>query len=176
MTRNIGTPPVELNPFSHPDQAVTLTGGLSHGHPVVMDPQVQRTPGVIDNHLDRRDPRRMLPCVGQRLLDDPIGRKVNPRREIPWRATHLEGDRKTIGPGIVHELFDRRQPRLRDAQGGLVLVPEHRDEPPHFSQRVGPGAANRLQRAADIIFVIGDKLGRTGLDHDYAHCVGHHVV
>ena len=135
--------------LAHADQPATRLAGMAQRparHPtrpaVVDDLDLERVGEVADRH---RGPRvgRVLQRVGQRLLNDPVGRQLDPRVERPRcrrspaarladlspgpaRGAHPAGPGRASGPG-------RRRPAGSDAR--------HRWRHPLDRERGSPASA-----------------------------------
>ena len=76
----------------------------------------------------------MAADVGQRLLDDPVRREVEPCGKCPVAALDREVDLEARSASSVHELGERLQPWLRREIGLRLRLPEHADQPAHLRE------------------------------------------
>ncbi len=137
---------------------------------------------------------RMLDHVGDRLLDHPVRRQVQPggKRRALASDVQVHPDAGLGGPGDqaaqVPQAGGGHQPgspragrpspvaRRAGSCGGRI-GPEHAEQRPHLAQRAAADLLDRRQRAGRLLGLRGDHIvGDTGLHRDQAHRVRHHVV
>jgi hypothetical protein len=108
--------------------------------PVVADAQSQAVVGVVQLHIDG-GAWRVPTGVGESLLDDPVGGKLDTGVECGRRAVKDEaGSRPGRVPRSVDEVVQLAQSRLRVPVRGFDpgVLAQHAEQPPHLGQR-GPG-------------------------------------
>src|SRR5439155_1270048 len=85
---------IERDPLAHPDQAVaTAATARRRSRAVVDDLELERIFAVMDVHARARLPG-VLERVRQSLLHDPVGRQLDPERELAPVALDRELDGK----------------------------------------------------------------------------------
>jgi hypothetical protein len=120
----------------------------------------------------------VLDGVGERLLDDPVGRQVDPGRQRLLGALDHQLDPEPGPPDLLDQRRHLGQAGLGGEAGGLVAVaPQHPEQPAHLDQGLAPGGRDRLEGAGRP-----GRFGRhrhragLGLHHHHADVVGDHVV
>ena len=83
---------VHRDPLAHSDEPIPGARIISSAYAVVGDLELEVIGSVAEKDSGPR--RAGVPQrIGQRLLHDPIGRQVHPRRQLPWFAFHGDLDR-----------------------------------------------------------------------------------
>jgi hypothetical protein len=101
---------------------------------VVLHRQVQAVIAVADRHAGRRGPR-VPQGVGQRLLDDPVGRQLHGRGQRARRPGDRQPDLHPGGPRAIDQVRQVVQSRLRPAVQLLMLVaPQRAHDPVQLDQ------------------------------------------
>jgi hypothetical protein len=116
----------------------------------------------------------MLAHVGQRLLDDPIGRAVDLRRQRPPLPYRRGPHRQARVRGQLVETFqaERGLPRRR-----LFLRPQHAEDRADLAQRLGARGLDRGERLPRLLrAVVHEVQADAGLDIDQRQVVPEHVV
>ena len=119
----------------------------------------------------------VLERIRQRLLHDPVGREVDPRRELHRLPLHCELHRQS---GLAHLLDERRErpeARLRRERGDLFLGAHDPEQPPHLRERLAPCLLDRHQ-GLSLSLLLGLEQPADGarLDRHHADRVREHVV
>jgi hypothetical protein len=121
----------------------------------------------------------VLDDVGQRLLDDPEGGKVDPGRHGRPRPVDPNVDLHTGTPHVVHQRGKVVEAggRAEGARLGAVAGPEHAEEATHLAQGGAGGGLDGLQGPLGGGGIPGGHHPpRAGMHRHHAHAVGHHVV
>jgi hypothetical protein len=119
----------------------------------------------------------VLADVGERLLDDPVGGEVDPRRQRPGGAIDRQGDRQARGARLVDEVVDVREPRLWVKRGALVAGAQDAEHAAHLPQCLPTGGLGGAQRGAcGSWFGAHDFPGRADLHDHHPDAVSDHVV
>jgi hypothetical protein len=115
--------------------------------------------------------------VGQRLLDDPVGRQVEPGRQLGRRPLDPDLDPHP-GPGhLGGQGLDLGQAGRRgQAADGPILLAEHAQQPPHLDQGLAAGRLHRDQRLARLLGLAVEHVDPDPGLHGDAHAVGDHVM
>src|SRR6266699_3752350 len=112
----------QVDPLAHADQPVAGAVAGPGAEPVVADLQAQVGVAVADQHAGGAGtgvPDR----VGERLLHEPVGRKLHPRRHRAGLALDLEPRLQSGLPGLLDQRRELVQPGLRaQARAGAVVV------------------------------------------------------
>ena len=167
--------------LAHPEQAMPGRGVAVgwHARTVVPDPHVERGVGVVELDVHGRA-RRVAPRVGQRLLDDPVGRELQARLQRDDLAGHDEpGAGATGGVARSVDQVDKvAQPRLWCSHGDRVgVLPQHAEQPSHLAEGLTCGLADGGQPLRALGWHARRRQpGRLGLDRDHRDVVGDHVV
>jgi hypothetical protein len=119
----------------------------------------------------------VLPHVGQRLLDHPVGGQADALGQRPRLALQRERHRPARRPGLLQQVPQLVKAGLRGQVGGLVVGPQYAEQPPHLGQRLSAGGRDRGQRLPGPLRLAGQRVaGPVRLDHHHADVVRHHVV
>ena len=115
----------------------------------------------------------MLEHVGQRLLDDAVGRHVHTLRQRRVVTVDEQADLQASGAEAVGQRGQLADARLRGAAGLLVWVAEHAEQAAGFGQGL-PSAVLDFLQGRRIRPARGPRPG--GVQHDHAEVVGDDVV
>src|SRR5262249_16501936 len=121
--------------------------------PAPVDHLQAQPPGVVPKHrLDAR-PASVLEYVRRRLLEDPVGRKVQPSWQ--WSGSPLDADvdRQTSRAHSLDERVELAEPWLRGERGPARVISQHPQQPAQLGQRLPPASLYRPQRLADLFGV-----------------------
>ena len=89
---------------------------------------------------------RVFAGVGQRLLHDPVCRKLDTKRQYPAIALDGEVHRHTHSPSLLNQRFQLAQSRLRREATLRPVFAEHTEQPAHLGQRLASGLLDREHR------------------------------
>jgi hypothetical protein len=154
-------PATELGPGRR--GAVVAHGDLQRVRAVRQGDARGCTAGVLDD-------------VGQRLLDDPVGRQLDARRQVAHLAVDAELGRQAVRAHLANQLGQVVQGRLRQQVRARVLA-QHRHHPAHLVERAAADPLDRAEHLAGVVLPVGQHppLG-AGLHHHRRHVVTDHVV
>ena len=86
----------------------------------------------------------VLERVGERLLHDPIGRQLDPDRQLAALPFQVQLDRQAGIRDASHERRQITEPRLWLQRVGGVAA-KHSDETTHLGERAAPDVLDRFQ-------------------------------
>ena len=142
---------------------------------VVADLELECCLRVTDDDRCLRPPR-VLECVRQRLLHDPIGGQVDPR----WQRRLLTLDPQLDWQaGLAHlldERAERAEPRLGPDRQLLVAGAQDSQQPAQFDQRLTTARLDRAENASCLLHIVEQARPRLRLDDHHADAVRDHVV
>ena len=118
----------------------------------------------------------MLERVRQRLLDDPVGRELDPDGQSARLAGDVQLDRKPRFAHLRHEGREVVEARLRRERVVGVRA-EHPDQAAHLGEGAAADLLDRLEHLARRAVVLAeDAPFRARLDDHHRHVVRDHVV
>jgi hypothetical protein len=149
---------------------------------VVADVDLERVRAVAERHLGARG-AGVAQRVRQRLLDDPVGRQFDPRRQRRRIALAPHDDLEAPGPergGEVVEAVEAGLGRRGAGRGraGLACLRAHRAQhAPQLAHRLPARPLDRAQRLAGLVRAgVEDLVGGGRLHDDDRDAVGDDVV
>ena len=121
---DVERPAVERDALAHPDEPVPAIAVMARGGPaaVVADLDLHRACLVAHEHASPR-PAGVLGRVRQRLLDDPVGGKIDAGRERDRLALHAQLDAQAAVAGAVGERLHRGEAGLRRVRLAVGAAP-----------------------------------------------------
>ena len=120
----------------------------------------------------------MPECVGERLLDDPVGRDVDARRQV---ARLSLDDEVCVESGIgdlVDQLGQAREARRRGERQIALVFTQHAEQAPHLVERPLRGVLDGVEGLERLVGTIAmdHPTSPAGLDDDQAERMSDHVV
>ncbi len=174
----------ERDPLPHPGQAVPAAGtaGTACGSvagdraaPVVGDLDLEAIGAMADGDGGAGRPG-VADDVGEGLLRDPEGRRVDRRRQRPRLALDHEVDREARGARALDERGQPVEPGGGLAGRGVVRA-EHAQRRPQLGERVAAGVLDGEQGVAGVVGPFVQHVGADpGLHRDAGQGVGDRVV
>ena len=167
---------VERDPLAHADETVAAAGGARGASRAVVDDLELERVGAVADVDGRARIAGVLERVGQRLLHDPVGRQLDPDRELPSLALDAELDGKARLAELPDEGRHVVEPRL-GRQRLVRVAAEHAEQAAHLGERAAPALLDRLQHLARRGVRVAEHapLG-AGLQDDHRDVVRDHVV
>jgi len=118
----------------------------------------------------------MLERVRQRLLDDPVGRQLDPDGELRRLALDAQLHRQAGRAQLTDQQRHVGEPRL-GLERIVRVAAQHAEQAPHLGQRAAAGALDRLEHLArrGVLIAQPAPFG-AGLQHHHRDVMGDHVV
>jgi hypothetical protein len=136
--------------LAHADEAVAALAGRAGADgraTAVAHGDRERVAGPVQPQVGGRA-GGMPAHVGQRLLDDPVGRQVERAVQGARLAVLLDGDGEAGRPGAVEQRGELAEPRLGRERPRVTVLAQHAEEPAHLPEGLAGGAADRGERPA----------------------------
>ena len=119
----------------------------------------------------------MAGAVGERLLDDPVGRDIHIGRQLPLRAALLDVDGQARGGRAVGQVIEPAQAWARRPRGTCPVLPQHPEHRPQLGEGLLAHLVDRGQGDSGPFRLPVDQVQRrVGLHVDDRNVVCHHVV
>src|SRR3954470_22139345 len=168
---------VEGDPLAHADQAVPAVRLARCPGAVVVDLEPQRL-GFVDDDDPCGRGAGVLERVGERFLDDAIGRELDAGRQRLGFAVDDEVGGQAGPPQLFGERREVGQAGLGCERGrALWLLVHDADEATHVGQRLVAGLLDDQQRLARAARVdVEQQARRPALNGHDGHAVRDHVV
>ena len=155
-----------------------MATAVEHGCAFAVVANIDRYCGSLEaeDDLGGSGAAPVLERVGQRLLDDPIDRQIDPGLQSALLAVYLEGDWKSCCTHLLDERPQFGSARLRRELESLAFA-EHPEKTRHLPERLPPRPLDRHQLVAcPRGFGVEHSVGRLRVQHHHRHGMRDHVV
>src|SRR5204863_4419627 len=167
---------VDGDALPHADEAVPALDAAAAASSVVADGQFDAAVAVAHDDLRILGPR-VLDCVRQTFLDEPVRGEVDAGGELHWVALDPELDRQPSLAGLRDEPLDVLEARLRRERRPLLGTAQDSDKAPHLRQRLTARLLDDLERLALPLLFGPEQAAHSGsLDGHDADAVSDDVV